>query len=39
MFAGAAGVKLSGVDHSRHFITLDQPSAFAARLDALLATA
>jgi pimeloyl-ACP methyl ester carboxylesterase len=38
MFAGAPGVKLSGVDHSLHFIMLDQPTAFAARLDAFLAT-
>jgi pimeloyl-ACP methyl ester carboxylesterase len=37
MFAGAPGVKLSGVDHSLHFIMLDQPSAFAARLDDFLA--
>jgi pimeloyl-ACP methyl ester carboxylesterase len=38
MFAGAPGVRLSGVDHSLHFIMLDQPTAFAARLDAFLAT-
>jgi pimeloyl-ACP methyl ester carboxylesterase len=36
-FAAVPGIKLERVDHSLHFIMLDQPTAFAADLDAFLA--
>lgn len=36
-FAAAPSIKLERVDHSVHFIMLDQPAAFAADLDAFLA--
>ena len=36
-FATAPNMKLERVDHSLHFIMLDQPAAFAADLDAFLA--
>lgn len=36
-FAALPGVKLERVDHSLHFIMLDQPAVFAADLDAFLA--
>ena len=36
-FAAAPTVKLERVDHSLHFIMLDQPAVFAADLDAFLA--
>jgi pimeloyl-ACP methyl ester carboxylesterase len=36
-YAAAPTVKLERVDHSLHFIMLDQPAAFAADLDAFLA--
>ena len=36
-FAAAPSIKLEQVDHSLHFIMLDQPAAFAADLDAFLA--
>lgn len=36
-FAAAPSIKLEQVDHSLHFIMLDQPAVFAADLDAFLA--